>query len=96
MEEIPGFFPGLTGTCAARDHPFSLAWKDQMTAPSEPQARAAFAALAARLFPDLPADELAELERAWNHVARWAARLPHELPFEAEPAHIFKAPERAP
>lgn len=67
-----------------------------MTAPFEPQARAAFAAFAARVFPDLPADELAELERAWNHVARWVARLPHDLPFEAEPAHIFKAPERAP
>ena len=48
------------------------------------------------MFPDLPAAELAELERAWNHVARWVARLPHDLPFEAEPAHIFKAPEPTP
>ncbi len=67
-----------------------------MTVPYELPARAAFAALAARVFPDLPADELAELERAWNHVARWVARLPHDLPIDAEPAHIFKAPEEAP
>jgi hypothetical protein len=67
-----------------------------MTDPFQPDERATFAALAARVFPDLPAAELAELERAWNHVARWVARLPHDLPFEAEPAHIFKAPERKP
>ena len=65
-----------------------------MAAPYEPPAHAAFAALAARVFPDLPDAELAELERAWNHLARWVARLPRDLPFEAEPTHIFKAPER--
>jgi hypothetical protein len=67
-----------------------------MTAPLQPDERATFAALAARVFPDLPAAELVELDRAWNHVARWVARLPHDLPFEAEPAHIFKAPEPTP
>jgi len=67
-----------------------------MTTSYEPQSRASFAALAARAFPDLPPEELAELERAWNHVARWVARLPRDLPMAAEPAHIFKAPERAP
>ena len=34
--------------------------------------------------------------RADRHLERWVARLPRELPFEAEPAHIFSAPERQP
>jgi hypothetical protein len=64
-----------------------------MAIPFQPDERATVATLAQRVFSDLPAAELAELERAWNLVARWVARLPHDLPFEAEPAHIFKAPE---
>lgn len=67
-----------------------------MTTPFQLGERATFAALTARVFPDLPAAELAELERAWNHVARWVARLPRDLPVEAEPAHIFEAPEPTP
>jgi hypothetical protein len=90
------FLPWLTKGYAARDDRLSLPERNPMATPSEAQARAQFAALAARVFPDLPADELRELERAWNHVARWVARLPHDPPFEAEPAHIFKAPERQP
>jgi hypothetical protein len=67
-----------------------------MTDSTDPRAREAFDLAMARSFPDLPDSELAVLWECWGHLRRWVARLPRELPFEAEPAHIFKAPERLP
>lgn len=56
--------------------------------------RETFALMITRVFPDLPESEREALWRAWTHLERWTARLPRDLPFEAEPAHIFVAPER--
>jgi hypothetical protein len=50
--------------------------------------------LLARAFPDLTETERAALLRASGHVARWAGRLPRDLAYEDEPAHVFAAPER--
>jgi len=58
--------------------------------------REAFDLAIARSFPDLPDIEREALWQCWSHLERWVARLPRELPFEAEPAHIFSAPERRP
>jgi len=60
-----------------------------MTKPQEPLAGTAFAAAARRYFPDLTDAELATLEQDWQHVARWIARVPRDLPYDAEPAHCF-------
>jgi hypothetical protein len=60
---------------------------------TKPMDGTAFAAAARRVFPDLTAAEVAQLERDWHLVARWVARLPRDLPYEAEPAHCF-TPER--
>jgi hypothetical protein len=65
-----------------------------MTEPSDQSAREAFALAILRVFPDLPEAEREALWESWGHLRRWAARLPRDLPFEAEPAHIFAAPER--
>ena len=67
-----------------------------MTDSADAQAREAFDLAMARSFPDLPDSERAALWECWSHLRRWVARLPRELPFEAEPAHIFRAPERQP
>ena len=67
-----------------------------MSKPAQPLTSAAFAALAQRLFPDLTAAELAVLEQDWRQVERWIARLPHDLPYEAEPAHCFEPGARRP
>ncbi|MGH7124899.1 MAG: hypothetical protein ACREFI_11045 [Stellaceae bacterium] len=67
-----------------------------MTAPADPSAREAFDLAITRMFSDLPDSERAVLWECWGHLRRWAGRLPRELPFEAEPAHIFSAPERQP
>ena len=67
-----------------------------MTDSADPQARAAFDLAIARSFPDLPDGEREALWQCWAHLRRWVGRLPRELPFEAEPAHIFSAPERQP
>ena len=67
-----------------------------MTDPADPRAREAFELEMARSFPDLPDAEREALWQGWGHLRRWVARLPRELPYEAEPAHIFSAPERQP
>jgi len=67
-----------------------------MAASPERISREMFALMIARAFPDLPENEREALWRAWGHLERWTARLPRELPYEAEPAHIFAAPERRP
>ena len=67
-----------------------------MTDPADPRAREAFEIAIARTFPDLPDTEREALWQCWGHLQRWVARLPSELPYEAEPAHIFLAPERQP
>ena len=67
-----------------------------MPDPTDPRAREAFELAIARSFPDLPETEREALWQCWGHLQRWAARLPRELPYEAEPAHIFLAPERQP
>ena len=56
---------------------------------TKPLEGAAFEAMARRAFPDLTRAELATLERDWQLVSRWLARLPRDLPFAAEPAHCF-------
>jgi len=53
-------------------------------------------ALLARAFPDLTEAERTALLRASGHVERWVGRLPRDLPYEDEPAHVFVAPERRP
>lgn len=67
-----------------------------MTDPADPQGREAFDLAITRAIPDLPDSERDALWECWGHLRRWVARLPRELPFEAEPAHIFSAPERQP
>jgi len=67
-----------------------------MTDSADPRAREAFDLAITRSFPDLPETEREALWECWSHLSRWVARLPRELPFEAEPAHIFSAPERQP
>ncbi|HLJ21715.1 MAG TPA: hypothetical protein VKU84_16025 [Stellaceae bacterium] len=67
-----------------------------MTDPADPRAREEFDLALTRTIPDLPESERAALWECWGHLRRWVARLPRELPFEAEPAHIFSAPERQP
>ena len=67
-----------------------------MTDSADPRARKAFDLAMANSFPDLPDSERQILWECWTHLRRWVARLPRELPFEAEPTHIFSAPERRP
>ena len=67
-----------------------------MTDSADPRAREAFDLAMARLYPDLPDTEREALWEVWGHLRRWIARLPDELPYGAEPAHIFLAPERQP
>lgn len=67
-----------------------------MTESADPRAREAFDLAMARSFPDLPDSEREALWECWRHLSRWVGRLPRELPFEAEPTHIFSAPERRP
>jgi hypothetical protein len=67
-----------------------------MAESADPRAREAFALAISRLYPDLPDAERETLWRCWGHLQRWVARLPRELPYEDEPAHIFAAPERRP
>ena len=67
-----------------------------MTDPADPPTREAFELAIARSFPDLPDTEREALWQCWSHLQRWVVRLPRELPYEAEPAHIFLAPERQP
>jgi hypothetical protein len=67
-----------------------------MTESADPRAREAFDLAMARTFPDLPDSEREALWECWSRLGRWVARLPRELPFEAEPAHIFSAPEPQP
>ena len=67
-----------------------------MTNPADPSTREAFDLAMTRAFPDLPDSEREAIWECWGHLRRWVARLPRELPFEAEPAHIFSAPERQP
>jgi len=66
-----------------------------MAEPVSPRAQEAIAALIARAFPDLTEAERTALLRACGLVARWVERLPRDLPYEDEPAHVFVAPERA-
>ena len=65
-----------------------------MTDSADPRAREAFDLAMARTFADLPDSEREALWECWSRLGRWVARLPRELPFDAEPAHIFSAPER--
>jgi len=65
-----------------------------MPEPLSPRHPEEFAALLARAFPDLTEAERAALLRACGHVRRWVERLPRDLPYEDEPAHVFAAPER--
>jgi len=65
-----------------------------MSKPLQPLTGAAFAALARRVFADLTAAELATLEQDWRHVERWIARVPRDLPYDAEPAHCFTPDQR--
>jgi len=67
-----------------------------MTKPRETRPHESFAAMAGRVFPDLPPEELTALEGAWRHVTRWLDRLPRERPYEDEPAHCFTAPKAKP
>jgi hypothetical protein len=67
-----------------------------MTDSADPRVRETFDLAMARSFPDMPDSEREVLWQCWGHLSRWVARLPRELPFEAEPAHIFSAPERRP
>jgi hypothetical protein len=67
-----------------------------MTDSADPRAREAFDLAIGRSFSDLPDTEREALWQCWGHLRRWVARLPRELPYEAEPAHIFSAPERQP
>jgi hypothetical protein len=67
-----------------------------MTESADSRGRKAFDLAIARSFPDLSDSEREALWQCWSHLERWVARLPRELPFEAEPAHIFSAPERQP
>jgi hypothetical protein len=63
---------------------------------SSPSAEEAAVLLLQRAFPDLTEAERAALLRACEHIARWIDRLPRDLAYEDEPAHIFVAPERVP
>jgi hypothetical protein len=67
-----------------------------MTDSADPQARESFDLAITHAIPDLPASERDALWECWGHLRRWVGRLPRDLPFEAEPAHIFSAPERKP
>jgi hypothetical protein len=67
-----------------------------MTTPVDARAREEFDLAITRAISDLPDSEREALWECWTHLRRWVARLPRELPFEAEPAHIFSAPERQP
>lgn len=67
-----------------------------MPEPAPPPAHDEFSALLQRAFPDLTEAEGAALLRACGHLRRWIDRLPRDLAYEDEPAHIFVAPERAP
>jgi len=67
-----------------------------MPEPVPPRAHEEFAVLIARAFPDLTEAERAAVLRACGHVVRWVERLPRDLAYEDEPAHVFAAPERGP
>jgi hypothetical protein len=67
-----------------------------MAESSSPSAEEVSALLLTRAFPDLTEAERAALLRACGCLGRWIERLPRDLRYEDEPAHIFVAPERAP
>jgi hypothetical protein len=67
-----------------------------MTDSADQHARETFDLAISHSFPDLPDSEREALWQCWGHLRRWVERLPRALPFEAEPAHIFSAPERQP
>ena len=67
-----------------------------MAESSSPSAEERAALLLQSAFPDLTEAERAALLRACGHLARWVDRLPRDLAYQDEPAHIFVAPDCAP
>ncbi|MGE5201268.1 MAG: hypothetical protein ACM3O6_04310 [Acidobacteriota bacterium] len=67
-----------------------------MPEPAPPSAHEEFSALLTRAFPDLTEAERMALLRACGHLRRWIDRLPRDLAYEDEPAHVFVAPGRTP